>query len=92
MSQRGGETLWGHEVTEISQDTSGVEFTVQSAQRVERLRARYLVGCDGAHSTVRETLGMRFEGATYPQSFVLADVRMDWGLPNDEVGSDSLKS
>ena len=72
-------------MTEISQDASGVEFTVQSAQRVERLRARYLVGCDGAHSTVRETLGMRFEGATYPQSFVLADVRMDWGLPNDEV-------
>src|SRR5919205_1284167 len=62
-----------HEVTEISQDTSGVETTVQSAQKNERLRARFLIGCDGAHSTVRETLGMRFEGATYPQSFVLAE-------------------
>src|SRR5919206_748465 len=85
LGRRGGAVLWEHEVTEISQDTSGIEITVHSAQRNERLRAQFLIGCDGAHSTVRETLGMRFEGATYPQSFVLADVRMDWGLPDDEV-------
>jgi 2-polyprenyl-6-methoxyphenol hydroxylase-like FAD-dependent oxidoreductase len=85
LSRQGGAILWGHEVTKISQDTNGVEIAVRSARRNERLRARFLIGCDGAHSTVRETLGMRFEGATYPQSFVLADVRMDWGLPDDEV-------
>src|SRR5215218_4168756 len=83
LGRRGGAVLWGHEVTGISQDTSGVEITVWSAQRIERLRARFLIGCDGAHSTVRETLGTRFEGATYPRSFVLADVRMDWDLPDD---------
>jgi 2-polyprenyl-6-methoxyphenol hydroxylase-like FAD-dependent oxidoreductase len=72
-------------VTGITQDTSGVEIAVRTAQRDERLRARFLIGCDGAHSTVRETLGMRFEGATYPQSFVLAHVHVRWGLPDDEV-------
>ena len=85
LGRRGGAILWEHEVTEISQDTNGVEIVVRSSQRNERLRTRFLIGCDGAHSTVREMLGMRFEGATYPQSFVLADVRMDWGLPDDEV-------
>jgi 2-polyprenyl-6-methoxyphenol hydroxylase-like FAD-dependent oxidoreductase len=85
LGRQGGAILWGHKVTHISQDTNGVEIVVRSAQRNERLRARFLIGCDGAHSTVREILGMRFEGATYPQSFVLADVRMDWGLPDDEV-------
>ena len=85
LGRRGGEILWGHEVTEMSHDTNGVELAVRSARGSERLRARYVVGCDGAHSTVRETLGIRFEGVTYPQSFVLADVRMDWGLPNGEV-------
>lgn len=85
LGRQGGAILWGHEVTEISQDISGVEIVVRSAQGNERLRARFLIGCDGAHSTVRETLGMRFEGATYPQSFLLADVRMDWGLPDNEV-------
>src|SRR5215212_7180416 len=59
LGRRGGEILWGYEVTGISQDTGGVEITVRSAQREERLQARYLIGCDGAHSTVREALGMR---------------------------------
>jgi 2-polyprenyl-6-methoxyphenol hydroxylase-like FAD-dependent oxidoreductase len=49
------------------------------------LRARYVVGCDGAHSSLRGSVGIPFEGATYPESFVLADVRMDWHLPDDEV-------
>jgi hypothetical protein len=49
------------------------------------LRVRYVVGSDGAHSSVRGSVGVPFEGATYPESFVLADVRMDWGLPDDEV-------
>jgi 2-polyprenyl-6-methoxyphenol hydroxylase-like FAD-dependent oxidoreductase len=85
LGRRGGAVLWGHEVTGISQNHNEVEIKVRYAQRNERLRARFVIGCDGAHSTVREVLGMRFEGATYPQSFVLADVLMDWGLPDDEV-------
>ncbi len=32
-----------------------------------RVRARYLVGCDGAHSTVRKTLGLTFEGAAFAE-------------------------
>jgi 2-polyprenyl-6-methoxyphenol hydroxylase-like FAD-dependent oxidoreductase len=85
--RQGGAILWGHEVTEISQDTNGVEIMVRSAQRNERLRARFLIGCDGAYSTVREALGMRFEGATHPQSLVLADVRMDWGYRTTRCSS-----
>jgi 2-polyprenyl-6-methoxyphenol hydroxylase-like FAD-dependent oxidoreductase len=81
LGRRGGAVLWGHEVTGISQNHNEVEIKVWYAQRNERLRARFVIGCDGSRSTVREALGMRFEGATYPQSFVLADVLMDWGLP-----------
>ncbi|HET7307553.1 MAG TPA: FAD-dependent oxidoreductase [Gammaproteobacteria bacterium] len=47
-------------------------------------RCRYVVGCDGMHSNVRGIAGIPFEGAAYPESFVLADVRMDWPLPADE--------
>jgi 2-polyprenyl-6-methoxyphenol hydroxylase-like FAD-dependent oxidoreductase len=43
------------------------------------------VGCDGAHSVVRDQAGIPFEGATYPQDFVLADVRTDWSLARTEV-------
>src|SRR5690606_30147348 len=42
--------------------------------RVEHVRALYLAGCDGAHSSVRKNAGIPFEGGAYPQSFVLGDV------------------
>jgi 2-polyprenyl-6-methoxyphenol hydroxylase-like FAD-dependent oxidoreductase len=45
--------------------------------RHETVRARYLVGCDGANSTVRQQAGIPFEGAAYPQTFVLADLEVD---------------
>jgi hypothetical protein len=37
------------------------------------------------HSTVRDSVGIAFEGGSYEQSFVLADVVMDWPLPDNEV-------
>src|SRR5581483_686787 len=49
------------------------------------VEARYVVGADGMHSTVRGQAGISFDGAAYPQSFVLADVRLDWDLPAAEV-------
>jgi 2-polyprenyl-6-methoxyphenol hydroxylase-like FAD-dependent oxidoreductase len=52
-------------------------------ERTERLRARYLVGCDGAHSSVRQRAGIPFEGAAYPQTFVLADLEVDGHLERD---------
>jgi 2-polyprenyl-6-methoxyphenol hydroxylase-like FAD-dependent oxidoreductase len=47
--------------------------------------ARWLVGCDGMHSTVREKSLIGFTGGEYEQGFVLADVHMDWPLSRDEV-------
>jgi 2-polyprenyl-6-methoxyphenol hydroxylase-like FAD-dependent oxidoreductase len=49
------------------------------------VHARYVVGCDGMHSAVREETGIDFTGDRYPQSFVLADVGMDWPFPRDAV-------
>ncbi|GHA44244.1 FAD-dependent monooxygenase [Streptomyces purpurascens] len=43
----------------------------------ETVRARYVVGCDGAHSTVRTQAGIAFEGHAYPQTFLLADLEID---------------
>lgn len=53
--------------------------------RTEEIRSRWLVGCDGAHSAVRHRLGLAFEGAEYPEEFVLADVRVDWQRAEDEA-------
>ncbi|MEU7802922.1 FAD-dependent oxidoreductase [Micromonospora arborensis] len=51
----------------------------------EALRARYVVGADGLHSTVRQAAGIEFNGLSDAESFVLADVRVDSALPGEEV-------
>jgi hypothetical protein len=50
--------------------------------RQETVNARYVVGCDGAHSAVRNAAGIAFEGSSYPQTFVLVDTEVD-GITND---------
>ena len=55
----------GIEFTGLAQDDSGVAADLSHADgRREMVRARYLIGCDGARSPVREALGIPFEGDT----------------------------
>jgi 2-polyprenyl-6-methoxyphenol hydroxylase-like FAD-dependent oxidoreductase len=53
-------------------------------QRLE-LTAAFVVGCDGAHSTVRHLLNLPFEGAEYKDLFLLADVQTNETLPADQL-------
>ncbi len=69
-------------LTTMTQDESGVTAIFADGDTV---RARYLVGADGMHSTVREQAGIGFSGGAYEQSFVLADVRLSGDAPVDEV-------
>jgi hypothetical protein len=43
----------------------------------ERIRSRYLIGCDGAHSAVRHAVGLPFEGTNYDSVVFLADVKIE---------------
>jgi 2-polyprenyl-6-methoxyphenol hydroxylase-like FAD-dependent oxidoreductase len=58
--EAGAQVLEGHTVTSVEQDTSGVTVTVKDVDSGEeqQLHAAYLVGADGAHSVVRELLGI----------------------------------
>jgi 2-polyprenyl-6-methoxyphenol hydroxylase-like FAD-dependent oxidoreductase len=49
------------------------------------LHARFVVGADGLHSTVRQLTGIGFTGSSDEESFVLADVRVRSVLPRDEA-------
>jgi 2-polyprenyl-6-methoxyphenol hydroxylase-like FAD-dependent oxidoreductase len=62
-----------------------VEAQVRSNSTIETITAKWLIGCDGMHSPVREQAGIEFAGAAYEQSFVLADVLMTWPLERNEV-------
>ncbi|MFJ8026103.1 FAD-dependent oxidoreductase [Streptomyces sp. NPDC096311] len=71
----GGDVHRPYEVASVVQDEDGVTLTMSTGQT---LRAAYAVGADGMHSTVREAAGIGFSGSAYGESFVLADVVMDW--------------
>ncbi|HEY9685127.1 MAG TPA: FAD-dependent monooxygenase [Oculatellaceae cyanobacterium] len=51
----------------------------------EKVEAYWLLGCDGAHSTVRHKLGMTFDGGAYEQPFATVDCHVDWNEPDDEL-------
>ncbi len=86
LRELGGDVHRPYAVTDLRQDADGVTMTVAAdGQQPQTVRARYAVGADGMHSTVRECAGIGFTGDTYQQSFVLADVRMSWPLRADEV-------
>ncbi|WSR03654.1 FAD-dependent monooxygenase [Streptomyces sp. NBC_01210] len=71
------------ELLSFNQDTDGVTARLGTASgAVEEVRARYLIGCDGAHSIVRKGLGLGFEGGALPEGYMLADVEADWDLPH----------
>ena len=77
----------GVELTDLAQDDGGVTANLSHVGGgSETARARYLVGCDGARSAVRQALGIAFEGYTEPQTFLLGDVIIDGGsLDHDNI-------
>src|SRR5262245_51364996 len=60
----------GVELRSFAEDGDGVEATLGSPGREEKMRCRYLVGCDGVHSTVRRQLGLPFEGGRFFGEFL----------------------
>lgn len=63
----------------LEQDEEGVTAWLKDGKENEEVvRSKYVVGCDGAHSIVRRSTGLKFDGAAYSQDFILADVHLKW--------------
>ncbi|HEX3370328.1 MAG TPA: FAD-dependent monooxygenase [Candidatus Cybelea sp.] len=70
-------------LTGLSQDEGGVRATIMGPNGEEEIVAEYLCGCDGAHSKVRESLGLGFAGITYEQPFFVCDCTVAQGFETD---------
>ncbi len=82
---QGADIRRGIEVVDLVQDATGVTVTTQAHDGtgpVMTWRAKYVIGADGAHSTVRRLVGAQFPGKTVLSSVVLADVKLAHG-PDD---------
>jgi 2-polyprenyl-6-methoxyphenol hydroxylase-like FAD-dependent oxidoreductase len=83
----GKDVRWETELVGLSQDEAGIKAEIRSANdESQTIEAKYLVGCDGAKSLVRHSLGLEFSGSTFERMFYVADVKIEW-----EYGHDALQ-
>ena len=82
LQQHGAQVEQGVALTSFEIGDAGVRARVAGASGAEQMiEARYIVGCDGARSAVRNGLGLEYEGDSYPMTFMLGDVRVHWDRP-----------
>ncbi|MDG2336171.1 MAG: FAD-dependent monooxygenase [Myxococcota bacterium] len=80
LGSLGGKVEWGQGLLDMNQNGSEVHAQLAGGE----CDARWLVGCDGGRSTVRESLGIQMQRRDDGQLFVLADVLTRDGFPDDE--------
>ncbi|MCG5442759.1 rifampin monooxygenase [Micromonospora sp. NIE79] len=76
----GAQVRRGGAVTGLEQDDEGVTVELSNG---EQLRSRYLVGCDGARSTVRKLLGVGFPGEPARTESLMGE--MEVGVPQEQI-------
>jgi 2-polyprenyl-6-methoxyphenol hydroxylase-like FAD-dependent oxidoreductase len=80
--QRGGDVRYDTELVSFAQDEQGVNATIRdrTTGTSSVVRADYLAACDGAHSHIRDTLGMKAEGlGVLDEHYLFVYFRADWG-------------
>ncbi|CAM3242990.1 FAD-dependent oxidoreductase [Stackebrandtia soli] len=81
FAELGGHIEWSTQLTGLTDTGDGVVADLDG----RTVTADYVVGCDGAHSTVRGLAGIGFPGVPVAERFLLADVHLDW--ERDRTGS-----
>lgn len=74
---------YSHTVTGLWQDERGVRVQVDTPLGPRTLAGRYLIGADGARSTVRGVTGIEFPGRSFQDRFLICDIRADLGFPRE---------
>ncbi|KXK00460.1 MAG: monooxygenase [Acidobacteria bacterium OLB17] len=86
VTDHGRDVAWRHRLRSFGERDEGIAASVLDADGRElTISAKYLVGCDGAKSSVRHGLGLTFEGDTVERLFYVADVVLDWPHGHDAL-------
>ncbi len=85
VAQHGVKVERNTELIAVTQHGSGVSARLRNASGIEDVEVDWLLGCDGAHSAVRDQLAIPFSGSTYPEHFVLADVKLVGDIDHAEA-------
>lgn len=72
---------WQHEVVGLSQDADGVTLKIRTPYGDYTLDCDYAIAADGCRSAVRNCMGLDFDGRSFEDNFLIADVRMQASFP-----------
>jgi 2-polyprenyl-6-methoxyphenol hydroxylase-like FAD-dependent oxidoreductase len=89
----GTEVLWNHTVKALAQTDSEVRVAVDTEDGEVVFEAEWVIGTDGARSTVRKLAGLPFEGFTWPDRFVATNIEYpfrDFGFCNANMVVDPV--
>ena len=75
---------WQSRAVGLRTQADGGTLNVETPEGVYQLNARYIVACDGARSSLRQLLGVPFEGRVFEDHFLIADVEVTPDLPTTE--------
>ena len=85
LRRKGGQVEYETTFVSAVQEDDCVTVSVDRKGEQTKLRASFVVGCDGARSDVRQMLNLPLEGGEYDASFMLADIDTNNILPADEL-------
>jgi 2-polyprenyl-6-methoxyphenol hydroxylase-like FAD-dependent oxidoreductase len=86
LRANGRNPLWETEFESLSQTSTSVTAQVKNLNGdTQIIEGKYLAGCDGPRSPVRQALGLSFAGSTFERIFYVADVRIDWKFSHDSL-------
>ncbi|MDB5604177.1 MAG: FAD-dependent oxidoreductase [Bradyrhizobium sp.] len=74
---------WRNKVTGLEQHNDHVVLTIETPDGPYRMRANYVVACDGARSSLRQMVGAEFTGQVFEDQFLIADVKMTAEFPTE---------
>lgn len=75
---RNVEIMFGHAVTDVTQDSTSASVTVRGPDGVKQHGGAYVIGADGGRSTVRKQSGIAFDGFTWPERFIVFTTPFDF--------------
>ncbi len=77
------EIRFSNRVSDIVQTDDSVRARIETPEGSYDLEAEYLIACDGAKSSIRERLGLDFDGELFEERFLIADIELDAELPSE---------
>jgi 3-(3-hydroxy-phenyl)propionate hydroxylase len=80
-AELGIDMRWRNKVTGLAPRNDGARLAIDTPDGSYALHADWVVGTDGARSTLRRCLGLAFIGEAFEDRFLIADVRMTGGFP-----------